>query len=532
MRRLFASVLALAFPAAGAGLAGCSDNENPTFPTVLPEEDGGREGDGGGGVVDPDASVQGDPTKGVLLVGTVIGENGPYDGAVLVTPDGKIACAEEGTACSDDPAAEGVARVLTSGVIAPGLIDTHNHIMFDIFDGTDWLPEKAYANHDQWPLEQRYKEMVDVKQCLEDASQGKPTWCPAKYDGPGNLRCEMLKFGELKGLVSGTTSIVGLAGTAFPCYGSLARSIDTQFNGGLGADKVQTAAIFPSKATADGVCRNYESGKTVAYLIHVGEGTDQRSRDEWTKLGNLTTTPGCLYAPQTVITHGTAFTATEFGVMKEKGMKLVWSPASNMALYNATTDVPLALDHGLTVALAPDWSMGGSPNMLDELRAARKVSLEKWGGRLTARDVVTMGTKNAAEVLGLGDQLGVIKKGHVADLFVVRGTGTDPYETILASTPGDVRLTMVAGQVIYGDETLRAIAAFGDACEPLDACGTAKFVCAAVPGTQTDKLGQTAAQVRQILEAAMTDVDATRATAVNDGLTFSPLTPTVSCPGK
>src|SRR5438034_328506 len=81
----------------------------------------------------------------------------------------------------DAPHAGGATIIDTRGVIAPGLIDTHNHILFDIFDDDDWLPTKAYTNHDQWPNEARYQAMLDVKQCLEDASQGKPTWCPATY---------------------------------------------------------------------------------------------------------------------------------------------------------------------------------------------------------------------------------------------------------------------------------------------------------------------------------------------------------------
>ena len=517
MRIAFALTLAATLPFV---MASCTDQENPKFP-VLPDEDAGADG----GV---DSSITGDPSKGILMQGTVIGGEGAFEGMVLVGADGIIACAEPGDACAQEPSAADAARLHVDGVIAPGLIDTHNHILFDIFDGTDWLPAQVYQNHDQWPNEQRYKEMVDVKQCLEDASQGKPTWCPAKFDGDGNLRCEMLKFGELKGLVAGTTSIVGLAGSSFPCFGSLARSIDTQFNG-LDTDKIQTAAILPSRTTADGVCRNYADGRTVAYLVHVGEGVDQKALNEWTQLGTLTTTPGCLYAPQTVITHGTAFGAPEFATMKEKGMKLVWSPASNLALYNATTNVPLALDNGIVVAVAPDWSMGGSPNMLEELRAARKVSVEKWNGRLSAKDVVEMGTKNAATVLGLGDRLGIVKKGYLGDLFVVRKAGADAYEAILAATPKEVRLTMIGGKVIYGDESLRPLAAFGPACEKIDACGAEKFACVAVPGTQTEKLQQTFEQIKGILDGALADVDTARAAATNDGLKFSPLTPAVHC---
>lgn len=523
MRRILAVGLALAAPLVAAS---CTDQESPSFPGPAPDEDAGVE--------EPDGAITGDPSKGILMEGTVIGEAGPFEGMVLVGTDGTIACAEPGDACANDPKAEGAARFNVVGVIAPGLIDTHNHILFDIFDGTDWLPSKVYQNHNEWPNEPRYKEMIDIKQCIVDDSQGKPTWCPARLDGTANsLRCEVTKYGELKAVVAGTTSVTGLAGSAFPCFGSLARSIDTQFNG-LDSDKVQTAAITPSRATADGVCANYAAGKTAAYLIHVGEGVDAKSLAEWADLGAATTNPGCLYAPQTAITHGTAFGDAEFSAMKEKGMKLVWSPASNMALYNATTNVALALDKGILVALAPDWSMGGSPNLLDELRVAKKVSDDKWKGRLKPREIFEMATKNAATVLALGDRLGTIKKGYEADLFVVpkAASGGDAYDAVLAAHAKDVRLTMIAGKVIYGDASLKQIAAFGDACEDLDLCSAKKFVCVAVPGTQTDKLGQKYADIKALLDAALKELDEARVTvgAKTDGLKFSPLTPLAACP--
>ncbi|MDB4938862.1 MAG: S-adenosylhomocysteine deaminase [Labilithrix sp.] len=520
-------LLGLAVGALVVVIVSCSDQTNPTSdaPPVPPGEDAGADAPPG------DSSVSGDPAKGMLLTGTVLGESGPFEGQVLTLPDGTIGCAEAGNVCEADPRAAGVAIVTIDGVISPGLIDTHNHILFDVFDDSDWLPAKTYLNHDDWTKdanEPRYTVMVDVKQCLEDASQGKPTWCPTKFDGAGNLKCEMEKWGELKGLVAGTTSIVGLAGTALPCYASLARAIDTSFNG-LDVDKVQTAAILPSKTTADGVCRNYADGKTDAYLIHIGEGVDQRARDEFTKLGALTTTAGCLYAPQTAITHGTSFTATEFASMKAKDMKLTWSPASNIALYGATTDIPLALDNGVLVSVAPDWSMGGSQNMLDELRFAKKHSDTKWSGRLSAQDLFTMATKNAAIVLGLTEKIGTIKKGMMADLFVVHGTRTAPYDAIVSASAKDVALTMVGGKVLYGDADLRAIGAGGAACETFDTCGSEKFLCVAEPG-RADKRDQTYKQIRDVLEAAMKDIDGARPAGI--GGNFSPVAPVVGCNAK
>jgi cytosine/adenosine deaminase-related metal-dependent hydrolase len=509
----------------------CKDQTSETFPPAAIVPDGGGVATPDGEAPPPEGEMEilsGDPSKGFLLEGTVLGEASAFEGQVLVLPDGTIGCVDLGDACAREPAATDAARVVTKGVIAPGLIDTHNHILFDVFDGSDWTPTTAFQNHDEWPSDPRYIEVLDAKQCLEDASQGKPTWCPAKYDGPQNhLKCEMDKWGELKGLIAGTTSIVGLAGSALPCYGTLARSIDTPYNE-LAQDKVQVSALFPpSKTTADGVCSNFALGRTESFVIHCGEGIDARSLGEFTKLGAATTNAGCLYAPPTAITHGTAFTATEFAAMKQANMKLVWSPASNVGLYGKTTDIPAALAAGVSVAVAPDWSLGGgSQNMLDELRFAKTWSDKTWGGLLGARDIVTMATANAAGVLALQARLGTLKKGLLADIVVVRGDRSKPYDAVVAATPSDVRLTMVGGKALYGDGAARALGAFGPACEELDVCGRSKFVCVSVPGSTVTKATQTLAQIRTALETGMADVDTAKPAAMAP---VSPLAPLVAC---
>ena len=60
---------------------------------------------------------------------------------------------------------------------------------------------------------------------------------------PLDLGCELDKYGELKALIAGTTSVQGSpGGSAKGCYRTLARSIDGQFSG-LPADKMQTATV-------------------------------------------------------------------------------------------------------------------------------------------------------------------------------------------------------------------------------------------------------------------------------------------------
>lgn len=453
------------------------------------------------------------PGTKLLLRGVVVTPDQSFSGEVLVEGD-TITCVAPSCGAAD-------VVVDTHGSIFPGLIDTHNHIQFDIFDETDWSPTMSYNNHNQWTNEARYGALVDAKQYLN-----------GEGSSPVDYGCEMNKYGELKGLVAGTTSIVGAANPANrACYGSLARTIDQTPNG-LGADKIQVATLFPATSAADGVCANFSSGKTDAYVIHVGEGVDTTALNEFDKLGTVTTTDGCLYAPRTTIVHGAALGAAQLDVMAQHQMSLVWSPRSNVFLYGAGTDltktanIPLAISKGINVALAPDWSIGGSQNLLDEMRFADHVDNTAWGDQLTPEMLAKMVTKNAARALGLDAVLGSIEVGKKADLMVIGGDNCTPYEALLAATPKDVRLVMVGGVVLYGDAALKSLGPASPGCEDLDVCGAGKFVCVAkANGTTVDKLGQTLADITKTIDDGLTAYDALDLTQWK----FSPRTPVVRC---
>lgn len=515
---------------AGGGLGGVAGGTGGVAGATSGGGTGG--GIGGTGNVGGDATIVPGAPDRFLLIGTVVTPDTDYDGQVLVEGD-TITCAAPGTACASQSGATGATVITTNGIIAPGLIDTHNHILFDIFDNDDWVPNLPptctgpadcttgycsggkcdcvdsvcrYKNHTQWTAEAEYGLMLDYKQCLEDASQGKPVWCPQTYEGTGNLKCEMDKWGELKGMVAGTTSIVGLPGTSSGCFSSLSRSIDVAQND-LASDSIQTSAIFPpAAASANGVCANFTDGSTDAYLIHVGEGVDSVALNEFSTLNTVTTPDGCLYAPQTTITHGVAFAAAQFQTMATAGMKLTWSPASNVALYGKTTDIPAAMAAGVSIALGPDWSMGGSQNMLDELRFADSWDNSHWGNAITTKQIVQMATKNGAAALGLGNTLGSIAPNLKADLVIVGGDVTIPYDSIVAARPKDVRLVMVGGVPVFGDDQLEAAGPANPGCETLDICGRMKFLCAAEASTAT-KLNQTYAQIKTALDGALSDLD-------------------------
>jgi 5-methylthioadenosine/S-adenosylhomocysteine deaminase len=463
-------------------------------------------------------------TGGLLLMGTLVTPDEVLEGELLIVGD-EIRCV--GPSCQSDPAAATVSIVQTNGIIFPGLIDTHNHIQFDIFDESDWAPTAAdnFTNHDQWPARARYKALVDTKQHLT-GEEGSPV----------KIGCELVKYGELKGLIAGTTSIVGAAIAANrKCYGTVARTIDQSPNG-LATDTVQVATLFPRDATeADRVCKNLTdaAGTTESYLIHIGEGVDLKSRNEFGKLIDVTTVDGCLLGPKTTIVHGTALEEPELDQMRSHDMSLVWSPRSNIFLYGHGTDlsktsnIPAAIEKGINIALAPDWSIGGSQNLLDELRFADQVDNAQWGDAITPKKLVQMVTKNSARALGLAQVLGELAPGRKADITVIGGDRTRPYEALLGATPKSVRLVLVGGAALYGDPALRPLGQSTPACDTLDICGAAKFACIAQSGgAASDKLGQSYPQIKSAIESALTAYDAAHPAQPP----FSPIAPLYKCP--
>ena len=459
---------------------------------------------------DPPATVTDGVETRILLAGTVVGPAGPFEGEVLVEGN-LITCVA--ASCSGQPGASGATVVTTNGIIFPGLIDAHNHGLFNIFDETDWSPLQLYGNHNQWTNEARYGEMVDAKQYLN--SEG---------TSPVDYGCEMDKYAEVKALIAGTTSMLVAPGTGRSCYASLIRTIDTAQND-LGADRIQTSISVPSNTTAQSVCANFADGDTDAYVVHVAEGVDQTALNEFSTLASRA--GGCLMAPETTIVHGTALGASEFATMAANGMKLVWSPKSNMFLYGATTRIDLAMAAGVTtIALAPDWALGGSINLLDELKFADEVDADQFGDILGPERLTRMVTLDAARALALHGVLGSLEAGKRADITVIGGWRPAPYDALLLAEPTSVRLVMVDGRVLYGDAQLIAAGPASPGCEAFDVCGADKFICAAEAST-LNKLNQTYAEFRQALVDALADYDANVLSA--GSAPFSPLTPLARC---
>jgi 5-methylthioadenosine/S-adenosylhomocysteine deaminase len=385
----------------------------------------------------------------VALQGTVVTPERVIKKGWVVVQGRKIIRVSE-----KDPKVPGAVKVNTRGIIFPGLIDLHNHTHWNVFPR--WLPGRLFSNRYEWRFTSE-----DYFRKVRDPSQG---LTPKFF-------CDMNTYGEVRALVGGTTSM--LATNPAPCIRGLVRNLDhhSGFYGDGDATQerirhlLEIRSRHPTNSEAanreiakllEQVRQNLAGGRLDAFLIHLAEGksSDPVSKEEFKILSQTER----LLTKRTVIIHGVALGPAEFQMMRDAGASLVWSPRSNIELYGETTDIAAALDKGVRVALAPDWALSGSSNMLDELRYAAQWNDKHLAGRLSDRDLVEMVTRIPAEMVGIADKVGSIREGLYADLLVISGKHSNPYRALIQARPADVELVMIGGAALYGSpETIKKL---------------------------------------------------------------------------
>ena len=363
------------------------------------------------------------------------------------------------------PNEEDAIYVDTNDIIFPGFIDLHNHPMYAMFEL--WGVGKQFNNRYEWRSLQKYKdEIANPARTLQDDKED---------------YCDIVEFAEVQALTGGTTTFSGTfiprayERTFPPCLNRRAvrkLEIDTGFYVGHGHERVQNVLGIGrdyNETTATAVRQKIAAKDLDLVLIHVAEGkkTDPESAKEFDLLkerGFLT--------HNTAVIHGVAFDKSDFRKMRLAATPLIWSPQSNMILYNTTTDVVAAYREGVSIALAPDWAPSGAKNMLGEIQYAAKLNKTTLGGFFSNQQLFEMATSIPARIAHIDDKVGTIQPGLFADLFLLHGDATQPFDTLVQSKPQDVSLVVVNGVPIYGDATL--MSKFNVTTEAIPFCGETK----------------------------------------------------------
>lgn len=164
-------------------------------------------------------------------------------------------------------------------------------------------------------------------------------------------------------------------------------------------------------------------------------------------------------SPRTLAVHCVQVDANDIATLAACGSPVAHCPRSNQKLECGAAPISAMLASGVIVGLGTDsLASNDSLDMFAEMRLARELA-----GDLTAQRVLEMATIDGARALGWAKLTGSLETGKAADLIAVRIRTADSAgslqegavdaqevtESILAASPKDVQITMVAGKVSF-----------------------------------------------------------------------------------
>ena len=129
-------------------------------------------------------------------------------------------------------------------------------------------------------------------------------------------------------------------------------------------------------------------------------------------------------SPRTVFAHGNWLTQDEIETLASAGASVIHNPVSNMRMGTGVAPVQDFLDAGLKTGLGTDGLLSAYRlDMFEVMRATamlqRVIHLDPL--RMPARTILRMATIEGAKALGMGDRIGSIEPGKLADLALIDG---------------------------------------------------------------------------------------------------------------
>ena len=338
---------------------------------------------------------------------------------------GDVATAGARIAAVGGVIAEGKDEVDLGGrILLPGLVNAHDHLDLSTFPP---LGHPPYPNAYAWA--------ADVEGTRDQAAAMAALAVPL---------ADRLFLGGLRNLLSGATAVAHHG----PYHRALARS---DF-------PVRVLAKYEfahSPGFTPALRRTYRTtDRRIPWLIHAGEGTDERVRGEVQALVEAN-----VLRQNSVLIHAIALGEGDRERIAAAKTCVVWCPQSNRRLYGATADVAALRTAGVRIGLGSDSPMAGARDALSNLAAAR-------GERVvTDLELVEMATSGSAEVARLSG--GRTEPGQPADLVAV-----DSLDAWMAGDRRALALVVAAGRPLYGEPAL--LDALGVRWRPVTVDGAAR----------------------------------------------------------
>lgn len=161
-----------------------------------------------------------------------------------------------------------------------------------------------------------------------------------------------------------------------------------------------------------------ESRKAADELgLHMHTHFSEGKRNDIDKLVN-----NGFLGPNLHMAHCIQVTSEDIDILAAHGVKVAHCPTSNMKLANGVAKVPEMRSKGISVAIATDGLM--SAIRLDLFEQMRIASLIQKGTHrdpklLLPKDMLSMVTREAAEVIGMEKEIGSLEVGKKADIILI-----------------------------------------------------------------------------------------------------------------
>jgi cytosine/adenosine deaminase-related metal-dependent hydrolase len=308
--------------------------------------------------------------------------------------------------------------------VLPGLINAHDHLELNHY-GTQ-TGRAPYGNVREW--------VNDMRPRLESD--------PVLKAGRQRPLAARLFAGGFKNLLAGVT----LVAHHNPLYRGIRRASPAPVLRRFGwahSLGMQDAPVGSGGERGGSVlARHAETVPGRPFVVHAAEGLDAEAEAEIDALdeaGVLTT--------RTVLVHVLAVNGERRRQLLDRGVGIVWCPASNLALFNRTwTDVPVA--SGL-VAIGTDSRLTGARDLLDELQVAAEAA------NVGAEALLPMVTSAPARVLQCAR--GALQPGRAADLILLPSRDGGPGGALAGCRRADLQLVVTEGRPRVGARHLAGV---------------------------------------------------------------------------
>ena len=366
------------------------------------------------------------------------------------------------------PAPDAGEIIEANGQLAmPGLINCHAHVPMVIFRGlAEDVSLEKWFNEYMWPLESNLQEedvywgmLLGLVEMIEAG-----TTCVADHYFFMDRAAEAVQQAGMR---------AALGWAAFGSQGTRMLDRTAAFCRrwqGAANGRITTWMAPHAPYTCDDdflrAARDRAAELGVGIHVHVAETrgqTEAHVKQRGITPIRLLDDLGILQLP-TILAHAVGATAEDIRILADRPAGVAHCPKTYLKLAMGIAPVHAMRRAGVAVGLGTDGAV--SNNTLDAWESMRLMALtqkEATGApeNLTLAETLAIATRGSARVVGLGDRIGAVAPGQLADLILVDLDGAHhqplhsvPASLVYAARASDVRTTIVDGRVLMRDRRL------------------------------------------------------------------------------